>query len=130
MSTCIPGALIRVTEAGWCSVFHQSTENFTMGMFTTPTSARIAPARDPRSASSKARTSAAWPSHRKNSTSTLVSRASQTHQVPHIGLPHRLPVARQSAVTAAPTGDNSRAVRSASGCRQISDMIDRIASPV
>src|SRR3712207_7373523 len=48
--------------------------------------------------SSKARTSAAWPSHRKNSTSTLVSRASHTHHVPHIGRPQMLPVARQSAV--------------------------------
>ena len=59
-----------------------------------------------------------------------VSLASHTHQVPHMGLPQRLPVARQSAVAAAPTGESSRAVRSASGWRQISDMTDRIASPV
>ena len=54
--------------------------------------------------SSNARTSAICPRYRKNRISTEVSRASQTHQAPHIGLPHRLPVARHSAVKPAPTG--------------------------
>lgn len=99
-------------------MFHQSTENFTIGRFTAPARARMAPIRAPRSSSSKARTRAAWPTQKKNSTSTEVSRASQTHQVPHIGLPQRLPVTRQRPVTAAPTGEISRATISARGCRQ------------
>ena len=33
--------------AGWCSVCHQSTENFTIGKFIHPTSARIAAGRAP-----------------------------------------------------------------------------------
>ena len=35
----------RNTEAGWCSVFHQSTENLMIGRLTTPTSVRMAAAR-------------------------------------------------------------------------------------
>ena len=62
-----------------------------------------------------------WPRYRKNSTSTEVSRASHTHQAPHIGLPQMLPVSRQSAVKPAPTGPISTAARSASGCRHTSD---------
>ncbi len=100
-----------------------------MGTLTAPTSARIAPMRAPRSGSSNARTSAAWPSQRKNSTSTEVSRASHTHHVPHIGLPQSEPVSRHRKVTAAPASDSSRAVRSASGCRQISDISERTARP-
>ncbi len=70
-----------------------------------------------------------WPRYRKNSTSTEVSRASQTHQAPHIGLPQMLPVARHSAVKAAPTGPISTAARSASGWRQTSDSTEQSASP-
>ena len=54
-----------------------------------------------------------WPRYRKNSTSTEVSRASHTHQAPHIGLPQMLPVSRHSAVKPAPTGPISTAARSA-----------------
>jgi len=39
---------MRKTEAGWCSVFHQSTENLIIGRLTAPTSDRIAAARAPR----------------------------------------------------------------------------------
>ena len=34
-----------ITEAGWCSVFHQSTENLMIGRLIAPTSVRIAAAR-------------------------------------------------------------------------------------
>src|SRR5690606_36207928 len=54
----IVGVLIRLTLAGWCSVFHQSTQNLMIGRLMTPTSARTAPARRPRSSSSKALVSA------------------------------------------------------------------------
>ena len=49
----------------------------------------------------------------------LVSRASQAHQVPHMGSPHSEPVTRQTKVKAAPTGAAALAVRSARGCFQI-----------
>ena len=51
--------------------------------------------------------------------SSEVSRASQTHQVPHMGLPHRDPVTRARKVYAAPTGALARATASASFMRQI-----------
>ena len=40
----------------------------------------------------------------RNSTSTEVSRASHTHQVPHIGLPQSEPVTSATKVKAAPIG--------------------------
>ena len=53
-------------------------------------------------------------------TNTEVSRASQTHHVPHIGRPQREPVIRQISVKAAPMGAAARIETSASGWRQIS----------
>ena len=55
------------------------------------------------------RSSMAWyrpitPRYRNSSTSWLVRRGSQSHQVPHIGLPQMLPVARVITVKAAPIG--------------------------
>jgi hypothetical protein len=43
--------------------------------------------------------------------STAVSRASQTHQVPHIGWPQTAPVISATAVKAAPTGAAALATR-------------------
>ena len=56
----------------------------------------------------------------RKSTRTEVSRASQTHQVPHIGLPHSEPVTRQMKVKPAPRGAAAFCAASASGCRQTS----------
>ena len=42
MLECIAGPPAFKTLAGWCRVFHQSTENFMMGTFTNPTKAKIA----------------------------------------------------------------------------------------
>ena len=39
------GPPARSSEAGWCSVFHQSTENFTIGRLIRPTRARMPAAR-------------------------------------------------------------------------------------
>ena len=69
---------MRNTEAGWCSVFHQSTENLMIGRLIAPTSVRIAAARAAREGSSTARHSAITPRYIRNSTSTEVSRASHT----------------------------------------------------
>ncbi len=52
MDGSIVGPPRRNTEAGWCSVFHQSTENLTIGMLITPTSVRMAAARAARPGSS------------------------------------------------------------------------------
>ena len=60
------------------------------------------------------------PRYIRNRTSTEVSRASQTHQVPHIGLPQSEPVTSASAVNAAPIGAAAFSATSASGCRQTS----------
>jgi hypothetical protein len=43
---------MRNTEAGWCKVFHQSTEYLMIGMSMAPTSVMIAAMRAPRSVSS------------------------------------------------------------------------------
>ena len=69
--------------------------------------------------SSMAERSAIRPRYIRNRMRNEVSRASQTHQVPHIGLPQIEPVASAMAVKTAPTGAAARAATSASGCRQI-----------
>ena len=68
----------RITDAGWCSVFHQSTENLMIGTLIAPTSVSTATARAARAGSSIVRQSAITPRYIRNSTSTEVSRASQT----------------------------------------------------
>ena len=60
-SGAIFGPSIRNTEAGWCSVFHHSTENLMIGRSTAPTSVRIAAARAARPGSSMERHSAINP---------------------------------------------------------------------
>src|SRR6516165_3931965 len=57
----IRGPPIRMTLAGWCRVFHQSTENLMIGRLTTPTSASTEPALPPREGSSNAFTNAIYP---------------------------------------------------------------------
>ncbi len=42
--------------------------------------------------------------YRNSSTSSDVSRASQTHQAPQVGLPHRAPVHKARKVIQAPVG--------------------------
>ena len=49
------------------------------------------------------------PKYRNSSTSCEVRRGSQSHQVPHIGLPQMLPVARVMTVNAAPIGAQAMA---------------------
>src|SRR5687768_18541232 len=120
MLASIVGPSSRNTEAGWCSVFHQSTENLMIGMLTNPTSVITAAARADLAGSSRARVSARIPRYMRNSTNTDVSRASQTHQVPHIGLPQIEPVISASAVKTAPIGAAALSATSARGCRQTS----------
>src|SRR3954454_16776649 len=69
---------IRITEAGWCSVFHQSTENLMIGRLMAPTSVSTARAGAAREGSSTARHSAIRPRYIRNRISTEVSRASHS----------------------------------------------------
>src|SRR6185503_18752340 len=98
------GPPIRITEAGWCSVFHQSTENLMIGRLMAPTRVSTAAARAARDGSSTVRHSAMTPRYIRNRISTEVSRASHTQYVPHIGRPHSEPVIRHMNVKAAPIG--------------------------
>src|SRR5712692_10847856 len=75
-----------------------------IGMLTTPTSASTAPALSARRGSSIAACSAIKPKYRNSKISSDVSRASQTHQVPQVGLPHSEPVQRARNVNSAPVG--------------------------
>src|SRR3972149_12158677 len=91
-----------------------------IGMLTTPTSARIAAARAARLGSSIEACSAKKPKYRKIRISSDVMRASQAHQVPHIGLPQIEPVTSARNVNQAPIGAHERAKISESLAFQIS----------
>ena len=84
-----------------------------MGRLTTPTSTRIPAARPAIRRSSKACHRAMTPAYRNSSTSSEVRRASQIHQVPHIGLPHAAPLTSATRVQTAPTGARAAIARSA-----------------
>ena len=49
------------------------------------------------------------PRYRNSSSSSDVRRASHTHQVPQVGLPHKAPVHSASSVISAPVGASARA---------------------
>ena len=86
-----------------------------IGRLIAPTSVSTAAARAERDGSSSARVSAMMPRYIRNITKTEVSRASQTHQVPHIGLPQIDPVASDRKVNTAPMGAAALSATSASG---------------
>jgi hypothetical protein len=48
--------------------------------------------------------------YRKNRISSEVRRASQTHQAPHMGLPHRAPVHRDRKANRAPVGASAELI--------------------
>src|SRR6056297_2397424 len=88
-----------------------------IGTLTTPTIARMPAARAAVRRSSMAAYSAITPRYRNSRISSEVSRASHTHQVPHMGLPHREPVASARNVNDAPMGALEMATTSASFMR-------------
>ena len=63
-----------------------------------------------------------------NNINIEVSLASQTHHVPHIGLPQIEPVTRVSRANKAPTGAMDLDKISARGCLQIMKKIEQTAS--
>ena len=119
---------VLIIEAGWCSVLHQSTENFTIGKLIDPAIASNAAGLLPRSLFSKALDKAMYPIKSKNKINIEVNRASQTHHVPHIGFPQIEPVKRVSKENKAPTGAIARDKISASGCLQTIKNNEQIAS--
>ena len=90
--------------AGWCKVFHQSTENFMIGRFIELTIIKIAVIFSPTSMFEKDFLKKMIIKYTTNRTATEVNLASQTHHVPHMGLPQRDPVNKQINVNVAPIG--------------------------
>ena len=58
-----------------------------------------------------------------NKIATDVKRASQTHQVPHIGLPHKEPVIKQIRVKVAPMGATAELTMKLKGVLKARPMI-------
>src|SRR3990167_3749713 len=81
-----------------------------IGTLTAPTSARMAQALSARRGSSMLDCSARKPRYKNSRISSEVSRASHTHQAPHIGLPHSAPVHSDSAANMAPVGASAEAI--------------------
>ena len=90
--------------AGWCKVFHQSTENLIMGRLTEPTKTNTAVIFSAKLMFVNEFFRKIIIRYKKNNKATDVSLASHTHQVPHIGLPHKDPVIKQIKVNVAPMG--------------------------
>ncbi|MNN41870.1 hypothetical protein D3C81_1560130 [compost metagenome] len=90
--------------APWCRVFHHSTEYLMIGMLITPTMASTAQALAALSRLLIAWPSAIMPKYRNSRMSMDVRRASQTHQLPQVGLPQMAPVTSATAVIQAPMG--------------------------
>src|SRR5690606_6350183 len=104
ISIGIAGFSVSLKVAGWCSVFHQSTEYLMIGILTTPTMASTAQALAALSRLVIALPRAMTPKYRNSRISIEVRRASHTHQAPQVGLPHTAPVTRAITVIQAPSG--------------------------
>ncbi|MNH38695.1 hypothetical protein D3C79_997710 [compost metagenome] len=85
-------------------MFHHSTEYLMIGILITPTMASTAQAFAALSRLLIAWPRAMMPKYRNSRISIDVSRASQTHQLPQVGLPQMAPVTSATAVIQAPMG--------------------------
>src|SRR3954465_5106753 len=81
-----------------------------IGTLIAPTRASTADALSARRGSSMAATSARYPKYRNSNISSEVNRASQTHQVPHVGRPQNDPVHNAMNVISAPVGASACAI--------------------
>ena len=90
--------------AGWCKVFHQSTENFIMGRLIEQRIINTAVIFSPISLFRYVFFNNITIRYIINSIATDVNLASQTHHVPHMGFPQRDPVTKQIRVNVAPIG--------------------------
>ena len=100
----IEGADNLLILAGWCKVFHQSTENLIIGKLTEPTIINTAVIFSPRFVLEKEFFKKIIIRYNINNIATDVNLASHTHHVPHIGFPHNDPVTKQIKVKVAPIG--------------------------
>ena len=85
-------------------MFHQSTENFIIGRFIEQTITKIDVIFSLTSGFENDFFKKIIIKYINNKTATDVNLASQTHQVPHIGLPHKDPVIKHISVNVAPIG--------------------------
>ena len=90
--------------AGWCKVFHQSTENLIIGRLIEPIRINIAIVFSLTSLFSKVWFRKIINKYTINKIATDVNLASHTHQVPHIGFPHIDPENKHNIVNTAPIG--------------------------
>ena len=90
--------------AGWWSVFHQSTENLIIGRLIDPTIIKTAVIFSETLIFVIEFLRKIMIKYKRNKIATEVNLASQTHQVPHIGLPHKEPVIMHINVNIAPIG--------------------------
>jgi hypothetical protein len=90
--------------AGWCRVFHQSTENLIIGRLMDPTITKTAVIFSATLILVKEFFKKIIIKYKNNNIATDVSLASHTHQVPHIGFPQKDPVIRHIKVKVAPIG--------------------------
>ena len=90
--------------AGWCRVFHQSTENLIIGRLIDPTIIKTAVIFSATFIFVKEFFKKIIIKYKNNNIATDVSLASQTHQVPHMGFPQKEPVTRHISVKVAPIG--------------------------
>ena len=109
--------------AGWWSVFHQSTENLIIGRFIDPTMIKIAVIFSPTFTSENEFFKIMIIKYSKNKIATDVNLASHTHQVPHIGLPHKEPVIKQIKVKVAPIGATAELIIKPKGILKASPII-------
>ena len=98
------GELVRVIDAGWCKVDHQSTDFLIMGKLIVPTMTKIDINLSDLSKLLKELCKVINPKYIRNNISVDVILASHCHHVPHVGIPHIEPEKRAKKVTAAPMG--------------------------
>ena len=96
------GEEVNVILDGWWSVFHQSTENLIIGMFTAPIIETILKIWSVVCCELKEDLRAISPMYWIKSINVEVILASQTQYLPHVGLPHIEPEIRTIAVKIKP----------------------------
>ena len=113
--------------AGWWRVFHQSTDHLMIGKLIIPTKDNIAAYLSPLVLFSNELDNIIIPKYKNNKTNSEVSLASQTHQVPQVGLPQIEPVIKVARVREAPRGARALDIISASVCLKINEKKLQIA---
>ena len=101
--------------AGWCKVFHQSTENLIIGRLIELTIIKTEVIFSPNSILEKDFFKNIIIKYIKNNIATEVNLASHTHQVPHMGFPQSEPENKQIKVNVAPIGAKAELIMNPNG---------------